>query len=153
MGEDNKPKKVYITCDGLEVDISELVGNIPKICLEPPLVEDHTMLAEKLAQKKRDYNRLFDKHMATMKRLEIAEKERYTARDDCRIALDWLCYHVTRPPRWRVFAYLAWKRSTPKQVAAQYKRADDYEHVRQCSEKEIRRIFLRYGYPETLFEK
>ena len=149
MGEDDTPKKILITCDGLEADITRLVENIPII-----RIDNHPdLLNEDLAKKERDYNRLFDKCMRTTKQLDVATMERDAAMNDCRVLLERLCYYIVRPPRWRIFAYLAWKKSSPGRMADQYKRLADDKHVRQCGEKEIRKIFAKYGYSEELLQK
>lgn len=149
MGEDDKPKKILITCDGLEVDITKLVENIPTIRID----NHHDLLNEDLAKKEREYNHLFDKCMRTTKQLEVATMERDAVRDDLRISLMWLHWYMSRPPMWRVFTYLNWRSSSPRLMEELHFHAGNYKESREYSDKRLSDIFRKYGYSEKVLRK
>ena len=142
MGEDGETRKFYIIVDGKMVEV-------------PQVFEDST-----LADGELDTIRLQEQVDRLTK--ELRHREEYICRlkemsqqnnDDMKCALRWLHWYMSRPPRWRVFAYLNWSFSNPSHMEELYFHAGYYKESIECSDKRLRDIFRKYGYSEKLLRK
>lgn len=156
MGEEDKTRRPYILIDGklLEVTRPFEESGLPPDVLEVVELQDRIKsLSDSLEGKEKELDRLEKRSKENSDELGWFRTELDLTKDELKCALRRLHWYMSRPPRWRVFAYLDWIFSNPRRMEELYFHASYYKESMECSDKRLRDIFRKYGYSEKLLRK